>query len=217
MTQTELLKAALKERGVTQRAVAERLGTTEQALSKTLSRPTLTTTKLAAIIDAVNALAPYRDPLTGVKSRVAYTSAVAELERQIPDHCEPFGLVVFDSNDLKHVNDLYGHEAGNAYIRHICRIICEVFKHSPVYRVGGDEFTVLLRNKDLQNHDALFRSLDGAFAAAPFRTADHELPILVARGLAIFDPRTDRAFNDVFDRADKRMYDHKHLMKAENQ
>ena len=64
MTQTELLKAALKERGVTQRAVAERLGTTEQALSKTLSRPTLTATKLAAIIDAVNALAPYRAPLT---------------------------------------------------------------------------------------------------------------------------------------------------------
>ena len=64
MTQTELLKAALKERGVTQRAVAERLGTTEQALSKTLSRPTLTTTKLAAIIGAVNALAPYRAPLT---------------------------------------------------------------------------------------------------------------------------------------------------------
>ena len=64
MTQTELLKAALKERGVTQRAVAERLDTTEQALSKTLSRPTLTTTKLAAIIGAVNALAPYRAPLT---------------------------------------------------------------------------------------------------------------------------------------------------------
>ena len=64
MTQTELLKAALKERGVTQRAVAEQLDTTEQALSKTLSRPTLTTTKLAAIIDAVNALAPYHQPLT---------------------------------------------------------------------------------------------------------------------------------------------------------
>ena len=64
MTQTELLKAALKERGVTQRAVAEVLHTTEQALSKTLSRPTLTTTKLAAIIDAVNSLAPYHQPLT---------------------------------------------------------------------------------------------------------------------------------------------------------
>ena len=64
MTQTELLKAALKERGVTQRAVAERLGTTEQALSKTLSRPTLTTTKLTTTIDAVTALAPYHQPLT---------------------------------------------------------------------------------------------------------------------------------------------------------
>ena len=64
MTQTELLKAALKERGVTQRAVAERLDTTEQALSKTLSRPTLTTTQLAAILKAVNALAPSRAPLT---------------------------------------------------------------------------------------------------------------------------------------------------------
>ena len=64
MTQTELLKAALKERGVTQRAVAERLDTTEQALSKTLSRPTLTATKLAAILKAVNALAPYHQTLT---------------------------------------------------------------------------------------------------------------------------------------------------------
>ena len=64
MTQTELLKAELKERGVTQRAVAEVLGTTEQSLSKTLSRPTLTTTKLAAILEAVNALAPYHQPLT---------------------------------------------------------------------------------------------------------------------------------------------------------
>ena len=67
MTQTELLKAALKERGVTQRAVAERLGTTEQALSKTLSRPTLTTTKLATIIDAVNAL--YRASINPVALR----------------------------------------------------------------------------------------------------------------------------------------------------
>ena len=67
MTQTELLKAALKERGVTQRAVADRLGTTEQALSKTLSRPTLTTTKLAAIIDAVNAL--YRASINPVALR----------------------------------------------------------------------------------------------------------------------------------------------------
>ena len=67
MTQTELLKAALKERGVTQRAVAERLGTTEQALSKTLSRPTLTTTKLAAILKAVNAL--YRASINPVALR----------------------------------------------------------------------------------------------------------------------------------------------------
>ena len=67
MTQTELLKAALKERGVTQRAVAERLDTTEQALSKTLSRPSLTNTKLAAIIDAVNAL--YRASINPVALR----------------------------------------------------------------------------------------------------------------------------------------------------
>ena len=53
MTQTELLKAALKERGVTQRAVAERLDTTEQALSKTLSRPTLTAADLHPLPDVL--------------------------------------------------------------------------------------------------------------------------------------------------------------------
>jgi GGDEF domain-containing protein len=54
---------------------------------------------------------------------------------------------MFDLNDLKHINDRYGHERGDEYIVNCCRLICQVFKHSPVFRIGGDEFVALLRGE----------------------------------------------------------------------
>ena len=56
-----------------------------------------------------------------------------------------FALVECDINGLKGINDTYGHEIGDVYIVNSCRGICSVFKHSPVFRIGGDEFVVILQ------------------------------------------------------------------------
>lgn len=79
----------------------------------------------------------YTDPLTGVKSKNAYVEASGAIQRKIDDGEKPeFAIVVFDVNDLKRVNDFYGHEAGDRHILSAKKLICDAFKHSPVYRIG---------------------------------------------------------------------------------
>ena len=166
-------------------------------------------------ITSMNELA-FRDPLTGVKSRAAYVDAAARMDQLVAEDPSPFGLILADSNDLKRINDSHGHDVGDAYISHVCRIICTVFKHSPVYRVGGDEFIVLLEGHDLDQREALLAQLDHDFAASPFTLADGEtLPCRIALGLALFDPAQDKGVNDVFNRADQLMYQQKRRMKGQ--
>lgn len=164
-------------------------------------------------ISSINDIA-YRDSLTGVKSHAAYMNAVALIDQRIRQNPTPFGLIMTDSNDLKRINDVYGHDVGNAYIRHICRIVCDIFKRSPVFRIGGDEFVVLLEGHDLNSHAELLARLDETFAATPFPMKDGGIPCRIARGWAVFDPAKDKAYNDVFVRADERMYEHKRHLKA---
>ena len=169
-------------------------------------------------LSSINDLA-FRDSLTGVKSHAAYTEAIALIDQRIPLEPTPFGLIMTDSNDLKHINDVYGHEVGNAYIRHMCHIICDTFKHSPVYRIGGDEFVVLLQGQDLDDHAALLARMDADFAASPFpldKADGGMIPCRIAHGWAIYDPRQDKDAGDVFIRADARMYEHKRMLKGQH-
>lgn len=96
------------------------------------------------------------DGLTGVKNKNAYLNAEAELNEQILRGENPeFAIVVADLNGLKDINDQHGHQTGDNFIKAGCRAICDIFDHSPVYRVGGDEFTVIARGRDYENIDKL--------------------------------------------------------------
>ena len=97
---------------------------------------------------------------------------------------------------------------GDRYIRDACRLICRTFQHSPVYRVGGDEFTVVLRGEDHQNRAALRERFDRAIDEA-----EGDPRIIVAMGMADFEPGRDPAVNHVFKRADERMYLRKQELK----
>lgn len=155
----------------------------------------------------------YRDKLTGLRNAAAYMSKAAELNAQaklIPDIT--YGVVLFDVNFLKKVNDKYGHQAGNQLIRHASRVICKVFAHSPVYRVGGDEFVAVLQQQDYDNREELLSSFDEKISEASFKVAGETINLSVARGLAIYKYGMD--FADVTKRADVMMYTHKASIKA---
>ncbi len=152
----------------------------------------------------------YTDSLTGVKSTHAYIEAEEQVDRRIANgEIEEFGVIVFDVNGLKNVNDTKGHDAGDLYIQQASRMICGVFKHSPVFRIGGDEFVVFLEGEDFKNRKILL---------ATFETQIEENlrkgKVVVAYGLANFLPGRDNSYHRIFVRADHSMYDRKAVLKS---
>ena len=150
-----------------------------------------------------------QDALTGVKSKHAYAGDERAINEAIIARTQtPFAVAVCDLNDLKHVNDMLGHNAGDQYIKDACRIVCHVFKHSPVYRVGGDEFVAILRGSDYEIRDELMQQLEDC--NVPNGTLG---AVSIAGGLAVYDPESDVCLADVFGRADAAMYSSKKKMK----
>lgn len=150
------------------------------------------------------------DPLTGVKSRHAYLEMASSIDKRIQaNEINEFGVIVCDINDLKGINDTLGHEEGDKHIRDGCMMICKKFAHSPVYRIGGDEFVVLLERSDYENRDILLTEFDEQVMH------NRSLSLVeVSAGMVIYDPQTDSSFSDVFERADKKMYERKKHLKS---
>ena len=155
-----------------------------------------------------------RDELTHTKNKTAYHEMENELQRQIENQSaqsNPFGIVVCDINGLKVINDTVGHKAGDDYIKTSCLLICHIFQHSPVFRIGGDEFAVILRGEDFIYREKLLFNLR--------RQVEENIRIgegpVVASGLAEYQPRYDRSVEDVFNRADNQMYEDKTRLKEQ--
>ena len=158
--------------------------------------------------------AAYKDSLTGVRSKAAYNKMVEELNKEINVGKKNFAVVMIDLNNLKKINDEFGHEAGDSYIKGCCQIICDVFKPAPIYRIGGDEFVVILRGTNYANRHDLIDSIKKAYIDSfKNETADPWLRYSAAVGSADCSS-DDLVFETVFKRADKAMYDAKKEFKS---
>lgn len=160
----------------------------------------------------INALA-YRDSLTGIKNSTAYAEAMARLDQEINCGNPQFGVLVVDINNLKKTNDRYGHDMGNELIVHTAKLLTDTFKTSAIFRVGGDEFAVILTGKDYENYRAAVVRLDEACSQDYITVCEDRIPVSLARGVSIYDPSIDRVYKDVFAKADHAMYLHKEQSK----
>ena len=122
---------------------------------------------------------------------------------------------MIDLNYLKRINDTFGHEKGNVAIIKLCKLVCEIFVHSPVFRIGGDEFVVILRTSDYENIESLISKfnkeldlIEKTEGLSPWEKTS------AAIGYAIFDESSDTGYESVFCRADKAMYERKKAMRA---
>lgn len=150
------------------------------------------------------------DVLTGIRNKRGYQDAADNLNRQIAEHTAPaFAVSILDINDLKKVNDSEGHQAGDQLIREACKIVCTTFKHSPVFRIGGDEFAVISQGSDLERLDELVSSI-----AVHNEEAARGGGIVIACGTAVFEEGKDESVDSVFERADRLMYANKSRLKA---
>ena len=157
-----------------------------------------------------------RDVMTGLRNKRGYELEVERVEADYKENRHPYGVVMIDMNDLKQINDTFGHEQGNEAIIRLANLICDIFMHSPVFRVGGDEFVVILEKNAYDERDVLVTDFLEANDALRNDTSLHEWErVSAALGMAVFDPEKDTSFQDVFNRADSAMYEHKKRIKGQ--
>ena len=150
------------------------------------------------------------DALTGVRNKHAYIDFVEKINGMIgQEENLKFAITVFDVDNLKEVNDRLGHKTGDKYLINASQMICNSFKHSPVFRVGGDEFVAISRGHDYENINSILKSF-GELNSINEKKGD----VVVSFGMARFSGEKDMA--DVFDKADKVMYKNKEQYKRKS-
>ncbi len=165
---------------------------------------------LKVYISNLNDLA-YADALTSLRNKGAFDIYMQNIQTSIDNKEEEtaFAICIFDCNNLKQINDNYGHDKGDLYLQCTAELICNVYEHSPVFRIGGDEFAIILTGADYENREKLRKLY--------YRRCDQnnkvkENPwekVSAAFGMSVYDPDEDMSVNDVFRHADKLMYENK--------
>ena len=191
------LKAALVDENDGKQLIIGIINANEQVKKDREYTSTLSTVKKQANIDA----------LTGVRNKHAYIDMEEKINQLIYDNSmTPFAIVIFDINNLKTINDVKGHIAGDQYIQNACTIICDIFKHSPVYRIGGDEFASVVEGRDYENIETLTERIKESNLE---NLKDDG--VVIACGYAKY--LDDKNVAEVFNRADSRMYENKKWLK----
>ena len=155
------------------------------------------------------------DPLTSVRNRAAFINHLQTMQDKVDaGEIKEFAIGVFDCDNLKQINDQYGHDRGDIYIKSACHLICTVFKHSPVFRIGGDEFCAILIGQDYENRDELPKTFarERTLLCAAADNAWEEPHISL--GIAVYTPEEDDTVLTVQRRADRLMYEDKRKNKV---
>ena len=146
------------------------------------------------------------DALTGVRNKTAYDAAINSITEK------KYGIAIIDLNNLKTINDTYGHEKGNIAIIKLANMVCETFSRSPVFRIGGDEFAVILFKKDYDNYFEHRDELEVQFEELVNNPNLEPWEKVTAAIGAAFNEEGDDP-TSLFERADQEMYKRKKEMK----
>ena len=142
------------------------------------------------------------DERTDLLNNRAYDDALASADAYITG-------IFFDANNLKFINDTYSHEAGDRLIYEVANAIKKVFGNDKGYRIGGDEFVVIITEAVVE--EELIKKLKEVEDIVGSKSRTNELPFSVSYGYCIGDG-TLEAYN-IIKEADKRMYEYKKAYK----
>ncbi len=176
---------------------------------------TINAVRLGVKAEFVSQLA-YKDGLTGIGNRTSFQEHLVELEKS--KLTEPsIGIVMFDVNDLKYVNDNLGHSFGDNMLVESAKIIKNAFNTADAgcYRIGGDEFAVVICGEDAKSQYE--RGITRFFDAIQEYNRNPKFPfrISIAHGCAIYDANQPEAkLLDLYEQADACMYKNKKEIKS---
>jgi diguanylate cyclase (GGDEF)-like protein len=146
------------------------------------------------------------DDLTGLYNMRGFTIVVGRLFDQAVRYDRPVSLLMIDSDNLKAVNDLHGHEAGNRLLKLVATCIATELRHTDVLaRYGGDEFVALLPEANSARALEVAQRIIKAVATTPLEFEGKRIETSVSIGLANY-PEDGRSIDAIQGRADRAMY-----------
>ena len=146
-----------------------------------------------------------RDPLTNVYNRRSFFIKLDDVIKEQHIHETPFSLIMFDIDHFKKINDTYGHLIGDDTLRRLTSLINEDKRSNDlVYRYGGEEFFILLKNTELKGAIQFAKRLHKLISDLKIPKVGH---ITVSMGVVEYGK--DESVDDVIKRVDDLMYDAK--------
>ena len=150
----------------------------------------------------------FTDTMTGVSSKTAYYEYLKQLETKTAEHEISYKVVVFDLNGLKSINDNHGHECGDQFIINCAKVIMNLFGKEHTFRIGGDEFIVILEDENI-NIDMIDQRIFDEMQEFNTTLKSTDIPASFSFGASEFEKGKDDTFKKVFKRADEIMYQYK--------
>src|SRR5438105_13133796 len=149
------------------------------------------------------------DPLTGLYNRRLFGESFEKELNRARRYTQPLSLVILDLHRFKEVNDKHGHPRGDEVLRVTAATLKKALRTSDsAFRIGGDEFALLLPQTDSQQALALSRRVESVFEEM-LGPLELEVPVSMDHGIAIFPQDSDQA-DQLIRIADERLYRQKH-------
>ena len=141
----------------------------------------------------------YLDELTQLANQTAYAERTAELEKE--EQHKPCAIIIFDIDNLKYINDTYGHYMGNLCLKKTAEFFLLNFseKHYEFYRIGGDEFAAIVI-------DVPENKISAKVSGINRMEAGLETGCTCSCGYAVVDFTQENPFEQAFITADRAMY-----------
>ena len=142
------------------------------------------------------------DVLTHARNMIAFADQVAELTGRMAGSVPPeYAVVVCNMDNTRQMNEQFGLEAGDQFLKNGYGLIADVFAHSPIYRTCGDGFLVVLETEDYKNRDLLMAALREKVEGKKEKETVAEGYLSMITGMAVYNPETDASLAEVIQRA----------------
>lgn len=189
-------------------------GSDTQTLTHALQRAILCAVKQALVDRELRSLA-LTDDLTGLYNRRGFLASATHHLRLAKRNDEALLLFFADVNNLKEINDSYGHREGDLALIRTADALEQTFRDSDILaRLSGDEFAVLAAEASIENEESIRQRLErnlhkSSEAESPYRLS-------TSIGVARFDPNRPCSLAELMGQADRAMYEQKRVHKVKS-
>ena len=150
-----------------------------------------------------------RDPLTGVFNRRHFNEVIEGEVRRAKRYDHPLGLLMVDVDKFKHINDYFGHQAGDMVLQAISKILRDTVRGTDfIVRYGGDEFLIVLTETDEESVEVAER-IRTTVAGTRVIAGNASIPISISIGTAEWHPGSGSSVEAALAQADEQMYENK--------